>query len=123
MSRSDKKDVYDFAKPKKRIRSLLAPLFGEGKSEIMAGAKKASVDRREFLKNTAIAGMAGFVSEAGIFGAQAASVPPQAQESQSSSSAEVLTDRVGPPRFRTFLSTWRPGVRTALPAGKPKVRK
>jgi thiamine pyrophosphate-dependent acetolactate synthase large subunit-like protein len=87
-----KKDVYDYFKSKKRIRTQLAPLFGERTSEIVAGPKKQPIDRREFLKNTAIAGMAGFVSETGILGGQAASVPPRGQESQSPSPAEVLTE-------------------------------
>jgi len=56
-------------------------------------SKGPSVDRRQFLRNAAIAGVAGLVSEARTLGAQPDSgVSTTSEESQSPSSAEVLTE-------------------------------
>ena len=58
----------------------------------MAKKKEAAVDRREFLRTSAIAGMASLVSETGMLSAQPVSAAVGGeQSSQTPSSAEVLT--------------------------------
>jgi acetolactate synthase I/II/III large subunit len=58
----------------------------------VANKKKPSVDRREFLRTSAIAGMASLVSETGMLSAQPVSAGVGGEQaSQTPSSAEVLT--------------------------------
>jgi acetolactate synthase-1/2/3 large subunit len=58
----------------------------------VANKKKPSVDRREFLRTSAIAGMASLVSETGMLSAQPVSAAVGGEQaSQTPSSAEVLT--------------------------------
>jgi hypothetical protein len=57
----------------------------------MAGSKKPSVPRRDFLKGTAIAAMASLVPDPGTLPLQSAPLT-SAQKSETHSSAEVLTE-------------------------------
>ncbi len=66
--------------------------FGEREREGVAKSKEPTVDRREFLKGTAIAGMASIVPEAILHAQTASPNSSSAQKSEAHSSAEVMTE-------------------------------